>query len=69
MTAQGARVDLDDRDPRIVYSSGWHISPDVAAYDGTLHYATEEGLTATLVFTGGPSLSSPSRNIAKHIHS
>ncbi|KAL1944354.1 hypothetical protein VTO73DRAFT_3539 [Trametes versicolor] len=52
MSASGARVDVDDRDPRIQYSNGWTRGENGGAYDSTLSYALDQGLTATLTFTG-----------------
>ncbi|KAH9854821.1 hypothetical protein C2E23DRAFT_39732 [Lenzites betulinus] len=47
------RIDIDDQDPRVVYSTGWGSDTTAsAAYDGTLHSATLEGLTASFTFTG-----------------
>lgn len=47
-------VNVDDGDFRIKYSGGWQTMVFDAAYNSTLHYTTEEGATATLVFTGHP---------------
>ncbi len=60
-------VNVDDGDLRIQYSSGWKTMADDNAYNGTLHYATEQGDTATLVFTGplflSPRLRDPLLNV------
>ncbi|KAH9894902.1 hypothetical protein C8Q73DRAFT_665251 [Cubamyces lactineus] len=45
-------VILDDRDPRIQYSAGWGLNQSSSAFDGTLHRAVEQGLSASLTFTG-----------------
>ncbi len=53
MSSQGVRVDVDDRDPRIQYSGGgWTTGENGGAYDGTLSYALDVGLSASLKFTG-----------------
>lgn len=50
------RVGVDDEDPlgRIIYSEGWvsQTKKVAGAYNGTLRYALDEGLTATFQFTG-----------------
>ncbi|EIW61148.1 uncharacterized protein TRAVEDRAFT_56558 [Trametes versicolor FP-101664 SS1] len=45
-------INVDDGDLRIQYSGNWQTMVFDAAYNSTLHYTTEEGATATLVFTG-----------------
>lgn len=45
-------INVDDGDLRIQYSGSWQTMVFDAAYNSTLHYTTEEGATATLVFTG-----------------
>lgn len=55
MSSQGVRVDVDDRDPRIQYSGGgWTTGENGGAYDGTLSYALDVSLTASMTFTGSP---------------
>ena len=43
---------LDDRDPAVVYSSGWVRAGSSNEYNGTTSSANEPGLTATLCFQG-----------------
>jgi len=43
---------LDDRDPAVVYSSGWRRAGSSNEFNATTTYANDEGLTATLVFQG-----------------
>ncbi|EIW61137.1 uncharacterized protein TRAVEDRAFT_17946 [Trametes versicolor FP-101664 SS1] len=52
MSAPGNRIDVDDRDPQVQYSSGWRLAGHDRAYNGTLHWATAGGMSATLTFTG-----------------
>ncbi|EIW61143.1 uncharacterized protein TRAVEDRAFT_43970 [Trametes versicolor FP-101664 SS1] len=47
------RVEVDDQDPRVLYSDGWgHQSDAPSAYDDTLSTANREGMTLTLKFSG-----------------
>jgi hypothetical protein len=43
---------LDDRDPAVVYSSGWSRAGSSNEFNATTSHANDPGLTATLVFQG-----------------
>jgi len=43
---------LDDRDPAVVYSSGWLRAGSSNEFNATTSYANDPGLTASLVFQG-----------------
>lgn len=43
---------VDDRDPRVVYSSGWQQSDTTAEFDDTKSGADEAGMTASFTFIG-----------------
>ena len=43
---------IDDSDASIVYSTGWALTSDSAAYGGKLHTTSTSGSTATMTFTG-----------------
>ncbi|KAH9894911.1 hypothetical protein C8Q73DRAFT_665257 [Cubamyces lactineus] len=46
-------VILDDRNPEIVYSTGWGFDWDpLAAYNSTFHLAGAQGLSASLTYVG-----------------
>ncbi|KAL7282794.1 hypothetical protein ACG7TL_004271 [Trametes sanguinea] len=49
---EGGYVYVDDSDPKVVYSGDWGISNTEYAWHETLHFASEEGSTASLKFTG-----------------
>ena len=47
------RLDVfDDSDASIVYSTGWAVTSDTAAYGGKLHTTSTAGATATMTFSG-----------------
>lgn len=59
MASNGGWVYVDDTDPSIIYSGGdWKVSKDegpssdLGVFNGTLHGAIFQGITATLKFTG-----------------
>jgi hypothetical protein len=43
---------IDDGDAGIVYSTGWTLTSDSAAYGGNLHTISTAGSTATMTFSG-----------------
>ncbi|PPQ74597.1 hypothetical protein CVT26_007843 [Gymnopilus dilepis] len=43
---------IDDQDPSVEYSAGWHVGTSTSAFDNTTSRASSAGLTASLNFTG-----------------
>ena len=43
---------IDDSDASIVYSTGWALTSDTAAYGGKLHTVSSAGSTAMMTFSG-----------------